>query len=85
MRPVACLACRRQVIALSRRLPVQAGGVLGQFWKMRDVMAAKPDKLDLESLVPDAGNLKLDVPAFRACVESDKTKDARVVPARLAR
>jgi len=48
----------------------------GQFWKMRDAMAAKPDKLDLESLVADAGNLKLDVPAFRACVESDKTKDA---------
>ena len=48
----------------------------GQFWKMRDLMAASPDKLDMDSLVADAGNLKLDVKAFRACVESEKTKDA---------
>jgi protein-disulfide isomerase len=33
----------------------------GQFWKMRDLMAANPDKLDLENLVADAGDLKLDV------------------------
>ena len=39
-------------------------------------MAANPDKLDLESLVADAGDLKLDVTAFRACVESEKNKDA---------
>jgi protein-disulfide isomerase len=48
----------------------------GQFWKMRDLMAANPDKLDLENLVADAGDLKLDVRAFRACVESQKTRNA---------
>ena len=48
----------------------------GQFWKMRDLMVASPDKLDLENLVADAGNLKLDVKAFRACVESERNKDA---------
>ena len=48
----------------------------GKFWKMRDLMAANPDKLDLESLVETAGSLKLDVTAFRACVESEKDKNA---------
>ena len=47
----------------------------GQFWKMRDLMAANPDKLDLESLVADAGSLKLDVKNFRTCVESEKDKN----------
>jgi protein-disulfide isomerase len=48
----------------------------GQFWKMRDLMVASPDKLDMDSLVADAGNLRLDVKAFRACVETERTKEA---------
>jgi protein-disulfide isomerase len=48
----------------------------GKFWPMRDLMAANPDKLDLENLVTDAGSLKLNVQTFRACVESDKDKNA---------
>ena len=48
----------------------------GQFWKMRDLMAASPDKLDMDSLVADVTNLKMDVKAFRACVESEKYKSA---------
>jgi len=48
----------------------------GKFWPMRDLMAANPDKLDLENLVADAGSLKLNVQTFRACVESDKDKNA---------
>jgi protein-disulfide isomerase len=48
----------------------------GQFWKMRDLMTADPDKLDMENLVADAGDLKLDVRAFRVCVESEKNKNA---------
>jgi protein-disulfide isomerase len=48
----------------------------GQFWKMRDLMAADPDKLDMENLVADAGDLKLNVRAFRVCVESEKNKNA---------
>ena len=48
----------------------------GQFWKLRDVMGANPNKLDMDSLVADATDLKMDVKAFRACVESEKYKNA---------
>ncbi len=48
----------------------------GQFWKLRDIMAAEPNKLDMASLVADAQSLKMDAAAFQACVESDKYKNA---------
>jgi protein-disulfide isomerase len=48
----------------------------GQFWQLRDVMGANPNKLDMDSLVADAADLKMDVNAFRACVESEKYKNA---------
>src|SRR5580698_6798744 len=48
----------------------------GQFWKLRDLMGANPDKLDLESLVAEAGSLQMDTKAFRGCVESQKYKEA---------
>ncbi len=48
----------------------------GQFWKLRDLMGANPDKLDLESLVAEAGTLQMDTKAFRGCVESQKYKEA---------
>jgi protein-disulfide isomerase len=48
----------------------------GQFWKMRDLMGANSDKLDLESLVAEAGSLQMDTKAFRGCVESQKYKEA---------
>jgi len=48
----------------------------GQFWKMRDLMGANSDKLDLESLVAEAGTLQMDTKAFRGCVESQKYKEA---------
>jgi protein-disulfide isomerase len=48
----------------------------GDFWKLRDVMGNHPDKLDLDSLLADAGFLKMDVAAFRTCVVSEKYKDA---------
>jgi len=57
----------------------QAGrcaGEQGQFWKMRDIMAADPGKLEMANLVDAAASLKLDVNAFRACVESEKYKNA---------
>ncbi len=47
-----------------------------QYWNLRDIMAANPDKLDLNSLVADATSLKMDVSGFRACVESQKYKEA---------
>jgi protein-disulfide isomerase len=48
----------------------------GQFWKLRDIMGANPDKLDLENLVTEAGALKMDTKAFRGCIESQKYKEA---------
>jgi protein-disulfide isomerase len=57
----------------------QAGrcaGEQGQFWKLREIMAANPEKLDLASLLADAATLKLNVAAFRSCIESGKHKNA---------
>jgi len=47
----------------------------GQFWSIREIMSSHPDKLDMDSLVADAQQLKLDVPAFRSCVEKEKYKN----------
>ena len=47
-----------------------------QYWTLRDMMGANPDKLDLENLVRFAGSLKMDTGAFRTCVESQKYKEA---------
>ena len=54
----------------------RCAGEQGQFWQLRDVMGANPNKLDMDSLVADATDLKMDVKAFRACVESEKYKNA---------
>ena len=43
---------------------------------MRDRMNSNPDKLDINNLVSYAQDLKLNVAAFRGCVESQKYKDA---------
>ena len=48
----------------------------GQFWKMRDIMGSNPDKLDLDHILGFAGDLKMDTKALRACVESEKYKNA---------
>jgi len=54
----------------------RCAGDQGRFWDLRNVMAANPDKLDMDSLLADAGQLKLDVPGFKACVEGGKYKNA---------
>lgn len=48
----------------------------GKFWPMRDMMGAHPDKLEFESLLGYAGELKMDVGALKTCVESEKYKNA---------
>jgi protein-disulfide isomerase len=48
----------------------------GQFWKLRDVMGANPDKLDMDHIAGFATDLKMDTKTFRACVESEKYKNA---------
>jgi protein-disulfide isomerase len=47
-----------------------------QFWAIRDKMGSHPNQLDLDSLLADAKDLKMDVAQFRSCVESHKYKDA---------
>ncbi len=48
----------------------------GQFWPLREIMSSNPDKLGLDNLVGYATQLKMDPNSFRACVTSDKYKDA---------
>jgi len=48
----------------------------GKFWQLRDVMGANPDKLDLEHIVGFATDLKIDPGPFRACIASEKYKEA---------
>ncbi len=47
-----------------------------QYWQMREIMSANPDKLDLDNLLATAGTLKMDVNAFKTCVTSEKYKEA---------
>ena len=47
----------------------------GQFWAFRAGMSSHPDRLDLDSLLKEAADLKLDVKTFRTCVESEKHKN----------
>src|SRR5580692_3377937 len=54
----------------------RCAGDQGQFWTMRDIMAAHPEALDLESLVADSSSLQMDAKVFRTCVESGKYKEA---------
>jgi protein-disulfide isomerase len=44
----------------------------GQFWQLRDVMGANPDKLDLDHILRFAADLKMDPGKLRACIESGK-------------
>jgi protein-disulfide isomerase len=48
----------------------------GQYWQLRDIMGANPDKLDLDSLIAAATGLKMDAGAFRGCLSTEKYKEA---------
>jgi protein-disulfide isomerase len=62
--------------ALRAAQAARCAGDQGQFWQMRDVMGINADKLEMDNLVKFAQELKLDVAAFRGCVESEKYKSA---------
>jgi protein-disulfide isomerase len=47
-----------------------------QYWSLRELMSANPDKLDMENLANFAAGLRMDVGAFRACIDSGKYKNA---------
>jgi protein-disulfide isomerase len=48
----------------------------GQFWSLRNLMGANPDKLDLEHILGFATDLKMDTTKLRTCVESEKYKNS---------
>lgn len=49
----------------------------GKYWDMHEYMFANQQKLQPEALVQQAGALEMDLPAFDACLQSDKY-DAKI-------
>jgi len=45
-----------------------------KFWPMHDALFSDPGKLGLSGLIDHAESLKLDMPAFKSCLESGKHK-----------
>jgi protein-disulfide isomerase len=62
--------------AMRAAMSARCAGEQGKFWELRDVMGQNPDKLDLDSIAGFAQNLKMDSVNLRACVNSNKYKDA---------
>jgi protein-disulfide isomerase len=62
--------------AMRAAMSARCAAEQGQFWKLRDIMGANPDKLELASLVDAAASLHMNTDAFRACVESGKYREA---------
>lgn len=54
----------------------RCAGDQGKFWELRNVMGSNPDKLDMDHIVGFATDLKLNIPTFKSCVESNKYKEA---------
>ena len=50
----------------------RCAGEQDKFWEMRHVMIVNADKLKPDNLISYAGNVKLDVPKFTTCLNSDK-------------
>jgi protein-disulfide isomerase len=46
----------------------------GKYWEMRHVMIVNAASLKEDNLVTYAGNVKMDVPKFKTCLDSDKFK-----------
>lgn len=44
----------------------------GKFWEMRHAMIVNADQLKADQLLTYAANVKLDVPKFKTCLDSDK-------------
>jgi protein-disulfide isomerase len=49
-------------------------GDQGKFWPMHDVLFSEPGKLGPADLIDRAGELKLDIGAFKACLEGGKDR-----------
>jgi protein-disulfide isomerase len=62
--------------AFRAALAARCAAEQGQYWTLRDLMAANPDKLDLENIVKFGAQIKMDGPALRTCITSEKYKNA---------
>jgi protein-disulfide isomerase len=62
----------------ARRAAVAArcAGEQGKFWELRHVMIVNAEQLKPDNLMSYATNVKLDVPKFRVCLDSDKYRAA---------
>jgi protein-disulfide isomerase len=49
-------------------------GEQGKYWEMRHVMIVNASALKEDNLTTYAGNIKIDVPKFKSCLDSDKYK-----------
>jgi protein-disulfide isomerase len=61
--------------AMRAALAARCAGEQGKFWELRNTMGANPNSLDIEHIMNFAGDLKLDITALRACVDSEKYKE----------
>jgi protein-disulfide isomerase len=62
--------------ALRAAQAARCGAEQGQFWSLRNVMGANPDKLDMDHILGFASDLKMDPAKLRSCVESEKYKES---------
>ena len=53
----------------------RCAGDQGRFWEMRDLLVANANKLSAEEMLETAKGLRLDLAAFRACLDSGRHKD----------
>ncbi len=54
----------------------RCAGDQGQFWGLRGVMGANPDRLDLPNILNFAAQLGMDVNALKNCIDTSKYKDS---------
>src|SRR5690242_20402712 len=54
----------------------RCAGEQGEFWKMRDTLITNANALAPDKLLEYAQSIPLDMPKFRACVDSHKYRDA---------
>jgi len=60
--------------AMRAAMSARCAGEQGQFWKLRDLMGANPDRLDMNSIMATVTGLNMNGEAFKQCVESEKYK-----------
>ena len=62
--------------AMRAAMSARCAAEQGQFWNLRDIMGANPDKLDMNSIMANVAGLKMKTDAFKSCVDSEKYKVA---------